>query len=173
MQEDTRARGTTKKISKINVDSPLNCPHDLSKISDFRDDLPAILNKTFLNKGLLTEDVDIECENSICSVFNSINIEVRQVNNATKTLFSFQLCLFFQADQGIPDKLQNVTFLGPFERYKLVRPFIQAQERKEEEERAKEEKEKSKGQHTVSDSRTDEERIEAVCGYNFIKSYCL
>lgn len=84
-QEDTRARGSTKKISKINVDSPLHCPHDLSKSNEFRDDLPVILGKTFLeNNNILDKPLEIETGKSVCSVFNSVGEEVIEVK---KTFF--------------------------------------------------------------------------------------
>lgn len=57
--------------------------------------------------------------------------------------------------------------MGPFERYNLVKLYVQEQEKKEEAEKAKQEEEKKKetspnGQ-AIADERTDEERIEAVC----------
>lgn len=56
----------------------------------------------------------------------------------------------------------NFKFLGPFERYKLVRPFVRAKEQKLAEERAKQEKEAQKKNEKNATERTDEERIESV-----------
>lgn len=79
LKEDTRARGTTKKISKINVDSPLHCPHDLSKSNEFRDDLPVLLDKTLLENNVLDKGIEIEAKASVCSVFNTVEEEIVEV----------------------------------------------------------------------------------------------
>lgn len=73
MMEDTRARGTTLKISKINVDSPLNCPHDLTKSNEFRDDLPTLIGPDAgVNLlDLLDRDLEIESKKSIVTVFDT------------------------------------------------------------------------------------------------------
>uniref|UniRef100_A0A6P7FY93 Exosome component 10 n=1 Tax=Diabrotica virgifera virgifera TaxID=50390 RepID=A0A6P7FY93_DIAVI len=69
-KEDTRARGSTKKISKINVDSPLNCPHDLTKANEFRDDLPTILgNNSPSLMNLSNGKLENETDKPKCSVF--------------------------------------------------------------------------------------------------------
>lgn len=59
--------------------------------------------------------------------------------------------------------MQTFKFLGPFERYKLVRPYIQA----EEEKLSKDKEESKASQKPEEDTRTDEERIESVLLLNF------
>lgn len=89
------------------MDSPLHCPHDLSKNSEFRDDLPTLLNKTetVLN---FASSLDLEQTSSVISVFDSPDDEM----------------------DGSSAKLKNLKFLGPYDRYKLVKPFVEAEEAK-------------------------------------------
>ncbi|VEN41035.1 unnamed protein product [Callosobruchus maculatus] len=159
MKEDTRARGTTKKISKINVDSPIHCPHDLTKTQEFRDDMPTLLgNKTSLVKELLDKEIPVQKHNSMYAVFNIPDKLDNELSSEAK------------------EKLSCISFLGPFERYKLVKPYIQAEEQRLAEQKEKEEQEKAKvraeneiaeqnaaEESTVkADTRTDEERIESI-----------
>ncbi|ERL91492.1 hypothetical protein D910_08822, partial [Dendroctonus ponderosae] len=143
LKEDTRARGSTKKISKINIDNPLHCPHDLSKNQEFRDDLPTLLqSNTDLITFLLSTQLGLEVTESVhASVFDT-------------------------SKPGLDP--ENFKFRGPFERYKLVRPFVRAKEKKLAEERATQEEE---AQRKVAEEskkadgateRTDEERIESI-----------
>lgn len=108
MKEENRSRGSTKKIFKINVDSPLHCPHDLSKNSEFRDDLPTLLNKSENNQNH-TNLLKLEQITSVISVFDSPE------NSEEETTAT---------------KLKTLKFLGPYDRYKLVKPFIEAEEAK-------------------------------------------
>lgn len=112
MKEENRSRGSTKQIFKINVDSPIHCPHDLSKRSEFRDDLPTLLNKkeTAFN---FTELLNLEQTSSVISIFDSDTDSISEVDEATST------------------KLKNLKFLGPYDRYKLVKPFVEAEETKD------------------------------------------
>lgn len=61
-------------------------------------------------------------------------------------------------------KVRSIRFLGPFERYKLVKPFIQAEEVRLASEKAKSDEKvvHSNATDTTTDNRTDEERIESV-----------
>nr|CAI5816921.1 unnamed protein product [Callosobruchus analis] len=157
MKEDTRARGTTKKISKINVDSPIHCPHDLTKAHEFRDDMPTLLdNKISLTKELLHKELQVQKHHSMYAVFNVPDKVDHEFRSEGKTFM--------------------YSFLGPFERYKLVKPYIQAEEQRLAEEKAKEEQEKAKARAEneiaeqnaakdtpmEADTRTDEERIESI-----------
>lgn len=85
LKEDNRERGSAKQLTKINIDSQLHCPHDLSKLQEFRDDLPTLLGNISdqLNKAsmdnfkqndiFLTASVKLEIESrySALSVFDS------------------------------------------------------------------------------------------------------
>lgn len=53
MKEDNRSIGSTQQFSKINIDSLLHCPHDLTKQSEFRDDLPVL----FRQKSTITDNL--------------------------------------------------------------------------------------------------------------------
>lgn len=73
----------------------------------------------------------------------------------------------FQEINDSLKKVRGIGFLGPFERYKLVKPFIQAEEERLASEKAKMEERtessvQSSASNAVADSRTDEERIESV-----------
>lgn len=83
----------------------------------------------------------------------------------------FMLYFDFQTDNEIEDKLKSIKFLGPFERYKLVRPYLEEQEKKEEAKRLKEAEERSKNSENPQEQiieRTDEDRIETVSGLYLI-----
>ncbi|XP_050510392.1 exosome component 10 [Diabrotica virgifera virgifera] len=137
-KEDTRARGSTKKISKINVDSPLNCPHDLTKANEFRDDLPTILgNNSPSLMNLSNGKLENETDKPKCSVFfTPDNSEDEEKKNKI-----------------------NFKFLRPFERYKLVRSYIQAEEEKSAE--AENVENVNQNQEEVV-TMTDEQRIEEI-----------
>lgn len=81
MKEDTRARGITKKISKINVDSPLHCPHDLTHLNEFEDDLPTLLGNSLTNwKQFWNKDINIEKSSAIHNIFDSTVDSHEEVN---------------------------------------------------------------------------------------------
>ncbi|GJQ87053.1 Rrp6 [Trypoxylus dichotomus] len=118
MKEDNRSLGSTQQFSKINIDNPLHCPHDLTKQSEFRDDLVVLLSekamtlKEWKNKYRKSNET-LESSKSKYSVFDGPECSDEDENPCP------------------------IKFLGPYERYKLVKPFIQAQEVKEAEKNAK------------------------------------
>lgn len=92
MKEDNRERGSAKQLTKINIDSQLHCPHDLSKLQEFRDDLPTLLDS--LDKANIADDLkqsnifiraslklDIESAKSSLSVFDSPENSDNEVRN--------------------------------------------------------------------------------------------
>lgn len=71
LKEDTRSRGSVLQFSKLNLENVMHCPHDLSKNSEFRDDLPTLLGDTINNSRENSQAVlNIEKEFSSLSVFN-------------------------------------------------------------------------------------------------------
>lgn len=95
MKEDNRSRGSTIQLSKLNMDNPLNCPHDLTKLQEFRDDLPTLISKKpqeekqKINNNLLKSKAAV-------SVFNSDdNLEIKHKNGT----------------------LNSLKFLSPYQRY--------------------------------------------------------
>ncbi|KAJ8954382.1 hypothetical protein NQ318_011055 [Aromia moschata] len=148
-KEQSLEKGYNKKMSKINVDSPLHCPHDLTKSGEFRDDLPTVMGKSTAENLRDITNVKLEIENDI-SVYTLFN-EADDIDNKEKS----------------ENNLHSFTFLSPFERYKLVKPFIQAEEERLAIEKAEEE-EKAKSDNndpnniSRKDTRTDEERIESI-----------
>lgn len=72
MKEDTRSGGTAQQVTKVNIESPLYCPHDLTRLHEFRDDLPTLLGTT--NQNLLTTantSLSIEKKKPLISVFDT------------------------------------------------------------------------------------------------------
>ncbi|KAL3269515.1 hypothetical protein HHI36_008581 [Cryptolaemus montrouzieri] len=107
LQEDTRARGSIIQIQKLNVDSPLHCPHDLSKNGDFRDDLPTVLG---VNKHDYMKSIVQKCKlDKNCSSYSIFTDQEKEIT---------------------PRNAKNRRFLAPFERYQFVKPFIQDEEKK-------------------------------------------
>ncbi|KAF5295448.1 hypothetical protein FQA39_LY13109 [Lamprigera yunnana] len=113
LKEDSRGRGSTLQSAKINIDSPLHCPHDLSKSTEFRDDLPTLLDLETDKVMEKHRDQKVKTENtkSKYSVFNIPKISDEDENEAVL-------------------KIRNISFLAPYERYELIKPFIQAEEEK-------------------------------------------
>ncbi|KAL1490352.1 hypothetical protein ABEB36_013063 [Hypothenemus hampei] len=146
LKEDTRARGSTKKISKINLDSLLHCPHDLTKFQEFKDDLPTLLNSPNLLNSLINVRFHLEQSEPKLSVFNR--------NTFDKQVLKEKFHKF----------KENFNFLGPFERYQLVKPFIEAKEKKLAEELAKQNEEAKKAKELKQNTTpNDEERVESIC----------
>ncbi|EFA03774.2 exosome complex component 10 homolog [Tribolium castaneum] len=128
--KETSGRGVLKEMSKVNMDSVLHCPHDLTKTNEFRDDLPTLLQN---------------------EQYKAENKRVAQVDLAIEKPSSYSI---FNSDQGFKPgeafkKLHTSAYLSPYERYKLVKPFVVA-----EDEAAKAQKEK--------DEKTDDERITSI-----------
>lgn len=122
LSEETRSRGSTQQTTnKINLDSPLNCPHDLTKTEEFRDDLPTLLGnilkqkprfslKTAAQKNVL----DIEKGKSDSCVFYTSEKSYNIMNKSDAILQK--------------NKMKKLAFLGPYERYKLVKKYLQYEE---------------------------------------------
>ncbi|XP_018335504.1 exosome component 10 [Agrilus planipennis] len=138
LKEGNRSRGSTQKIFKTNIESPLHCPHDLSKQQEFRDDLPILLSSCSdkiqaTNIEEVTAELLIEKKQPSISIFATDGFD-----DAIKSRL----------------KMKNLKFLGPFDRYQLVKPYIAAEE-------AKETAKKAEASAECND-RTDEERIAAL-----------
>lgn len=143
LKEENRSRGSTLQIFKINVDNPLHCPHDLSKIPEFRDDLPTLLNRkeSALN---FAGSLQLEQTSSALSIFNSPDVTRDRAS----------------------EKLKNIEFLAPYDRYKLVKPFIEAEEAKAAEKRENDVEILGEGDRSI------EERISEV-GFAFFLFFFL
>lgn len=79
MNEENRSRGSTTQLTKVNINNPLFCPHDLTKCHDFRDDLPTLLGGNFINK--ITEESlqSIRCNKSKVAAFNDADDDNEKV----------------------------------------------------------------------------------------------
>ncbi|KAB0797341.1 hypothetical protein PPYR_08335 [Photinus pyralis] len=109
LNEDNRGRGSTFRFAKLNVDSPLHCPHDLSKSTEFRDDLPTLLGQAEYKTPCAKSELQI-CKSKY-SVFNVPEIDSDDQNDTLLTV-------------------QNKSLLAPYQRYELIKPFIRAEEEK-------------------------------------------
>lgn len=127
LAEQLRSTGSVQTVTRLNVDNILNCPHDLSHSSEFHDDLPTLLGDMFKQKKIETpekikikETKELKIENTkpLLDIFESIEDSLRKL----------------QKDAS--DKMKKIKFLGPYERYKMVKPFIQAMEEEKEKEKA-------------------------------------
>lgn len=87
------------------LNHPLYCPHDLSHQTDFRDDLPTKIGNVNLIKDV---DDKIEIRSVALSVFDKSENVTRKRN----------------------DKI-NVQFVSPYQRYKLMIPFMEEQKKRE------------------------------------------
>lgn len=146
LSEEARSRGSTQHASKLNMDNVLHCPHDLSKAEEFRDDLPTLLgDRLKRNQAQPVDDVTLLVQHTpAISVFHTPD------NSDTET----DQCIA----PAIRQKMKKIKFLGPYERYKLVKTYVQAEEAKEKLQAETQDKE----QKTATDDRTDEDRISAL-----------
>lgn len=151
LKEENRSRGSTKQIFKINVDSPLHCPHDLSKDTEFCDNLPTLLNKkqTTLN---FAHSLNLEQTSCTISILGSSGNSDDEMDDAASA------------------KLKELKFLGPYDRYKLVKPFVEAEEAKT---AAKTESVVVKEELMVEEEadRSIEDRIAEVSKQKFVKFF--
>lgn len=155
MKEETTGRGVLKRISKVNFNNRLHCPHDLSR-KEFRDDLPTVLGNKGLkidNMSLLTTTVPLEKESSCSSILVNENV-----------------CDFKKRESL--KKMHELTFLSPFQRYQMTKQCLQNKENQiklEVQEQAISEVQsnsehvmENQSQETLATERTDEERIASV-----------
>ena len=147
--KDTTGRGVLKKVSKVNVDSALHCPHDLSKTPEFRDDLPTLLdNEQFQSDIRTVANVSVAIEKpSSYSIFDDSSDT--DVFNERKTF----------------KKLRGFAYFSPYERYKLVKPFVVAEDQaaQAQQEETKKNVESTSGtKDDKTEERTDEERIASI-----------
>lgn len=155
MKEETTGRGVLKRISKINVNNGLHCPHDLSR-NEFRDDLPTILGNKGLkidNKSLLNEKLPLEEETPGSLILANKNV-----------------CVFDKRE--LFKKIHGFAFLSLYQRYQVTKQCLQNKEKQikqELEEQAANEVEmcnqpviENQSQETCDTERTDEERIASV-----------
>ncbi|GLV41632.1 Rrp6 [Carabus blaptoides fortunei] len=142
LSEETRSRGSTQHATKLNFDNVLHCPHDLPKAEEFRDDLPTLLGDRTKHSEVNAVTEQLVQHKPALSVFQSPD------NSDTET-----------PDQAIVasvrQKMKKIKFLGPYERYKLVKTYVQAEEEKEQ-------LQADKQKQQPNDNRTDEDRISAL-----------
>lgn len=154
LQEAPRSLGAAQTVVRLNVENVLNCPHDMSHVKEVHDDLPTLLgDKLKLKQSVeTTKTVQIEKSKPIFDVFEKIDESLKLLKREASK------------------KVKKFKFLGPYERYKLVKPFIQAEEEKIEELKEKELERvvmESKNTLTIEDKNksekiSDKERISRV-----------
>ncbi|XP_063224220.1 exosome complex component 10 homolog [Bacillus rossius redtenbacheri] len=148
LEEEIRARVAAPSLHKIDLDGPLHCPHDLSRQQDFRDDLPVLLGAAGggpRDRGTAPRLAKPRPE---ITVFQSeaVTLEVRD-----------------GAGQLSPPKkkVKQLTFVCPYDRYKLVRPYTDAEKAKEAAEKAEAAKPAS-AKDSETASADDDERISRI-----------
>ncbi|XP_067005258.2 exosome complex component 10 homolog [Anabrus simplex] len=144
IEEETRIRPAAQSWTKIDLESPLHCPHDLTKKEDFRDDLPTLLNSP--NKGLTLKTSAAKLANS------NPHITAFELSSSTSES---------EADEEgndsalLSETRKQVTFMSPYERYRQILPFMSELE-------AGEETEVQQEAETSKTNDSDEERIQRV-----------
>jgi hypothetical protein len=74
-----RTRVSTQTWIKVNLDGALHCPHDLTHIQDFRDDLPTLLGSTNNVNENEACALKIQMNIPIISVFEVMYLMMRDV----------------------------------------------------------------------------------------------
>lgn len=117
MEAEARMRPIAQTVwNKIDLDSPLYCPHDMKYKQDFREDLPTVINP--LGQALINEKISCKLLNSKPKISLFEDEEVESLNEGDSSS-----C-----------RNQRPLFVSPYERYRKARPFIEARERDKEEE---------------------------------------
>jgi exosome complex exonuclease RRP6 len=161
----TSDRGVLKEIVKINVNSVLHCPHDQSKANEFRNDLPTLLN----NYELKAETKNIA----------NVNLSIEK--STSYSVFDDSLDSDSFNERETFKKVRGFNYFSPYQRYKLVNPYVVAEEEaaaeavKEEAKSTEEEQVtvhvqeqvtvqelKQVQERTEEEQRTDEQRIASV-----------
>lgn len=85
------------------LNNPLYCPHDLSHQAELRDDLPTLIG----NKEIKQMIADVEIAQVKLTVFDKSDSGIKKVNGAA------------------------MQFISPYNRYKLMIPFMEEQKKRE------------------------------------------
>lgn len=133
LQSEPVTRQQIKQYGSLNWDAPLNCPHDLSKSDDeFSTNLPTLLN----NNTQLENDQHISNTNLFAkqvprvSVFDDVPIH---------TMDSLEKATF-----------EKISFLCPYDRYKLMKEFAKDEKFNENEEIQNEENSQTENSKNIS-----------------------
>nr|CAD7456538.1 unnamed protein product [Timema tahoe] len=118
-EEILRVRVPAPSWQKINLDGALHCPHDLSRVGDFRDDLPTLMGDTSAgSKRAPSRTPPLVQRAPNVTVFQPL--EAQQDDDYSDLTMK-------------PSEVKQLTFVCPYERYKLVRPYMDAQNASEQE----------------------------------------
>jgi hypothetical protein len=79
LEEEMRARVNTQTWIKFNLDGALHCPHDLTHIQDFRDDLPTLLGRTDNVSETEAVALKIQMKVPMISVFEVMYLMIKVV----------------------------------------------------------------------------------------------
>ncbi|XP_034255209.1 exosome component 10 [Thrips palmi] len=132
VEEELRQRPVAEAWAKLNLESPLCCPHDMSFQLDFRDDLPTLLEP--LKNGdvdkNLSQSLNMRASLPLYSNNSFVNVtQTHLVKERPKIDFGFSSSTNdgtggSQNQSKAKDLLEKVSFLSPFECYKKVRPYL-------------------------------------------------
>nr|CAD7201924.1 unnamed protein product [Timema douglasi] len=112
-EEISRVRVPAPSWQKINLDGALHCPHDLSRLRDFRDDLPTLMGDTSAGSNRAPSwTPPLVQQAPFVTVFQPL--EAQQDDDYSDLTMK-------------PSEVKQLTFVCPYERYKLVRPYMDSQ----------------------------------------------
>nr|CAD7404572.1 unnamed protein product [Timema poppensis] len=112
-EEISRVRVPAPSWQKINLDGALHCPHDLSRLRDFRDDLPTLMGDTSAGSNRApSRTPPLVQQAPFVTVFQPL--EAQQDDDYSDLTMK-------------PSEVKQLTFVCPYERYKLVRPYMDSQ----------------------------------------------
>jgi hypothetical protein len=72
LEEELRTRASTQTWGKVNLDGVLHCPHDLTHIQDFRDDLPTLLGSAHNANQSKAGALNMQKKKPIISLFEVV-----------------------------------------------------------------------------------------------------
>nr|CAD7263163.1 unnamed protein product [Timema shepardi] len=145
-EEISRVRVPAPSWQKINLDGALHCPHDLSRLRDFRDDLPTLMGDTSAgsNRAPLRTPPLVQ-QAPFVTVFQPL--EAQQDDDYSDLTMK-------------PSEVKQLTFVCPYERYKLVRPYMDSQN-------AAEQQAPGQDSAQVPEDEGDEDRIRRIRDHFF------
>ncbi|XP_071450937.1 exosome complex component 10 homolog isoform X2 [Hetaerina americana] len=151
--EMARASAATRSGGLDPLTSPLLCPHDLSHCHEYRDDLSTLLGDSTSEASKSTLLCGMPSHESTTKS-SAINLK----DGAYVALFGYEA---FKEEEdskaAVIKNLKNLQFTSPYQRYKLVKPFMDFLETAEQPAKEQEPEEADPTREV-----TDEERINRI-----------
>ncbi|XP_046397654.1 exosome component 10 [Ischnura elegans] len=155
--ELARASAATRSGGLDPLTSPLLCPHDLSHSHDYRDDLSTLLGDSKSSPQSKTESNSCLLKGLPSFEQTKESPAIALKNGAEVELFGYEAFMEEEDSKAaVIKKLKNLQFTSPYQRYKMVKPYMEFLESAEHS--SKEPEKEADPEREI----TDEERINRI-----------